>query len=45
MELIETEIGKFYCDITGKSSDNLNILSILSIPYAKAEREVRSLSL
>ena len=36
--ILQTKIGKVYTDVVGKDFQGDNVYSILSVPYARAER-------
>lgn len=38
MKIIQTEIGKAYANVVGKTKEGTPVYSILSVPYARAER-------
>ncbi|UTY29489.1 hypothetical protein [Treponema putidum] len=38
MEILQTEIGRVYADIVGKTEADRSVYSILSVPYAQGKR-------
>ena len=38
MKILQTEIGKAYANVVGKTKEGTPVYSILSVPYARAER-------